>query len=163
MTKSKFEVGDRVSTPFGKGYVKAILASVPPGEGGSGYTKIMVTVGPYSDDMTFAWWELKRLVKKKKRYVIVRSYAAGAAAGYLKKQSKDGKRVTLSNSRRLWYWKGAASLHELANKGVTCPNECKFPAELIGDHEIVGVCEILSVTEVARKNIAAVPVWSAHG
>lgn len=99
--------------------------------------------------------------KTNKKYVIVRSYAAGVCAGYLETQSKDGKRVTLSKSRRLWYWKGAASLHQLANEGVKYPNECKFPAELIGKHEVVDACEILDVTPKAMASINSVPNWSA--
>lgn len=98
---------------------------------------------------------------KKKKYVIVRSYQAGVAAGYIESQSKDGKQVTLSHSRRLWYWKGAASLHQLANEGVKYPSECKFPAELNGMHQIVDVCEILETTKKAQESIASVPVWSA--
>jgi len=99
--------------------------------------------------------------KKAKRYVIVRSYAAGVCAGYLEAQSKDGKRVTLSKSRRLWYWKGAASLHQLANEGVKSPNECKFPAELAGSHDMPDVCEVLDVTIEAQASISGVPVWRA--
>lgn len=41
-------------------------------------------------------------------YVIIRTYSAGVHAGYL--ESRNGKEVTLKNSRRLWYWDGAASL-----------------------------------------------------
>lgn len=98
---------------------------------------------------------------KNKRYVIVRSYAAGVSAGYLEKQSKDGKRVWLSKSRRIWYWKGAASLHELANEGVKYPDECKVPAPLKGMHEIMEACEILDVTPKAKKSIQSIPIWSA--
>ena len=98
---------------------------------------------------------------KKMKYVIVRSDAAGVCAGYLESQSKDGKRVTLVKSRRLWYWKGAASLHQLANEGVKYPNECKFPAEREGKHDMPNVCEVLDVTEKAKMSIAGVPVWSA--
>ncbi len=101
----------------------------------------------------------KKSVKTKKRYVIIRSYAAGVAAGYLEKQSVDGKRVWLSHSRRIWYWKGAASLHQLANEGVKFPLECKFPAELIGLHELTDCCEILEVTPEAQASIAGVPIW----
>ena len=99
--------------------------------------------------------------KKQKRYVLVRSYAAGVCAGYLEDQSKDGKRVKLSQSRWLWYWKGAASLHQLANEGVKYPNECKFPAVLEGMHDMPDVCEVLDVTPKAEACIAAVPVWQA--
>lgn len=96
--------------------------------------------------------------KKGKRYVIVRTYSAGVFAGNL--ESRKGKEAVVSNARRLWYWKGAASLSQLANEGVTCPNECKFPAP-VSRVELTEVIEVLDVTEAARKNIAAVPEWRA--
>ena len=99
--------------------------------------------------------------QKKLKNVIARSRDAGVCAGYLKSQSKDGKQVVLVESRRLWYWKGAASLHQLANEGVKHPNECKFPAVLLGDHQMTEVCEVLSVSKVGQASIAAVPVWKA--
>ena len=52
----------------------------------------------------------------KLKYVIVRTYSAGVFAGNLK--SRDGKEVTLTNARRLWYWSGAASLSQLAVAGT---------------------------------------------
>lgn len=63
---------------------------------------------------------------EKKPYVIVRTYSAGVFAGFL--ESKKGKEVVVRQARRLWYWKGAASLSQLAVDGVSCPLECKFPA-----------------------------------
>lgn len=94
---------------------------------------------------------------KKKRYVIVRTYSAGVFAGYLK--SKKGQEVILEKARRLWRWKGAASLSQLAMEGSKYPNECKFPCE-VDSIELTQAIEILSVTEKSRKNIASVPVWS---
>lgn len=93
---------------------------------------------------------------KKKRYVIVRTYSAGVFAGYL--ESRKGQEVVLSKARRLWYWKGAASLSQFAMEGVACPNECKFPCE-VDSVELTQAIEILDVTEKARLNIKNVPVW----
>ena len=59
--------------------------------------------------------------------VLIRTYSAGVFAGYLK--SRKGQEVILEKARRLWYWKGAASLSQLAIDGVSSPQECKFPAE----------------------------------
>ena len=66
--------------------------------------------------------------------------------------------VVLLNARRLWNWKGAASLSQLAMEGVTCPNECKFPCE-VARVELLQAIEILDVTDAARENIARVPTW----
>ena len=47
-------------------------------------------------------------------YVIVRSHTAGVHAGYL--SNREGDRITLLQSRRLWRWCGA-SLSQVANYG----------------------------------------------
>lgn len=91
-------------------------------------------------------------------YVIVRSHSAGVFAGYLK-QKKEAN-VILLNARRLWYWKGAASLSQLSQEGVKCPDECMFPCE-VPSVELDGVCEVLPVSEEAKKSIASVNVWKA--
>lgn len=96
--------------------------------------------------------------KSEHRWVIVRSAEAGVFFGEL--GERNGNTVVLHSSRRLWYWSGAASLSELSVKGVKNPLECKFPIA-VEDHEIFGVCEILQVTEEAKKSIYSVPVWSA--
>lgn len=91
----------------------------------------------------------------KKRYVVVRTYSAGVFAGYL--QSRKGKEVKLTNARRIWYWKGAASLSQLAIDGVTCPDECKFAIPVTV--ELTEVIEILDTTNKAQKCIESVKEW----
>ena len=94
---------------------------------------------------------------KKGQFCIVRTYSAGVFAGYF--QSRKGQEVSLKKARRLWYWKGAASLSQLAIDGVKCPGECKFPAAV--DVELMQAIEILPVTKKAQKIIESVPVWTA--
>ncbi len=94
----------------------------------------------------------------KKKYVIVRTYSAGVFAGYIK--SRKGQEVILEKARRLWYWKGAASLSQLAVDGVSCPQECKFPAE-VSKIELLQAIEILDVTPKAQKSIASVEIWKS--
>lgn len=91
------------------------------------------------------------------KYVIVRTYSAGVFAGILKE--REGKEAVLTEVRRIWHWAGAASLSELAQRGTSRPNECKFPAPV--DHELLTeVIEILEVSQIARQSIEEVPVWS---
>ena len=92
--------------------------------------------------------------------VIVRSTNAGVFYGEL--VSRDGDTVTLRNARRTWYWSGAATLSELATKGPGKPDQCKFPAPTVGEHVVLGVCEIIPTTEEARTAIEAVPVWTVR-
>jgi len=91
-------------------------------------------------------------------YVIVRTFSAGVFAGEL--ALREGKEVTLKNARRLWYWSGAASLSELAQRGTCRPNECKFPVA-VSQVILTEAIEILSVTDEARASIESVKAWTA--
>lgn len=88
---------------------------------------------------------------------IFRTYSAGVFAGYMG-EIFSKKHMIVHNARRLWYWKGAASLSQLAIDGVKYPDECKFP-EAVSKIELTEVIEILDVTEKAKKSIESVPVW----
>ena len=90
------------------------------------------------------------------KYVVVRSKDSGVHAGYLK--SQDGDTVNLVDARRIWYWKGAASLSQLAMEGTSAPDECKFPAPVLAI-QILGVCEVIDTTERARESIQGVTSW----
>jgi hypothetical protein len=98
----------------------------------------------------------KETVKKKNKYVIARTHSAGVFAGVL--ESRKGQEVVLRNARRIWYWKGAASLSQLAMEGTSCPNECKFPIA-VNRVELLQVIEILDCTLKAKISIESVPVW----
>ena len=89
-------------------------------------------------------------------YVIIRTYSAGVFAGTLKR--KVGNEVELHDARRIWYWKGAASLSQLAEEGTSAPTECQFPAE-VSKVLLIGVIEILKVSDKAKKSIKEVPIW----
>lgn len=92
-----------------------------------------------------------------KKYVMCRTYSAGVFAGYLKK--RVGKEVTLVKARRIYYWDGAASLSELAMRGTSKPQNCKFPCEV--DEVVLTECiELIPITNAARESIERVPVWS---
>ncbi|NTU49280.1 MAG: hypothetical protein HGA87_00260 [Desulfobulbaceae bacterium] len=96
------------------------------------------------------------MTKEITSYVIVRTASAGVFAGYLK--LREGREVTLTSARRLWYWSGAASLSQLANDGVSNPDKCKFPAE-VPEVLLLEAIEILPASEQAKISIKEVPVW----
>ena len=91
------------------------------------------------------------------KYQIVRTARAGVFAGMV---TRKGTEATIKNARRLWYWKGAASLSELAVRGVKYPNECKFPSP-VASITVTEVIEVLDTTKEARKIIEGVPEWKA--
>lgn len=99
----------------------------------------------------------KKAATRKRKYVIVRTYSAGVFAGEL--ESRVGREVVLRNARRLWYWDGAATLSELAQRGTSKPMKCKFPVA-VDRVELLESIEILDVTDAARKTIDEVPAWS---
>jgi hypothetical protein len=92
------------------------------------------------------------------QYCIVRTESAGVFAAVV--DQVEGDVVKLSHSRRLWYWRGAASLSELATRGTSRPSECKFPAS-VPSMVIRDWIELIPVSEEAKASIAAVPVWTA--
>ena len=92
--------------------------------------------------------------------VIVRTRSAGVFAGHLSDQ--DGMAGRILNARRLWYWDGAASLSELATKGPSKPQNCKFPTA-VPWIDVTEIIEVLPLSSDAMVAINAVPVWSENG
>ena len=95
---------------------------------------------------------------KKSGYSIVRCNGAGVFMAQVVSRSKDGLQAKLKDSRRLWYWSGAASLSQLAVEGTKKPSDCKFPVAM-SEQDVTGVLEIIPVTDAAFKSISSVPVW----
>lgn len=91
------------------------------------------------------------------KHCIVRTYSAGVFAGIV--AEIDGKTARVANARRLWYWRGAASLSQMAQSGTSDPMGCKFPCP-VDEVVLTEVIEILPTTEAARASIGAVPVWA---
>ncbi len=96
------------------------------------------------------------MAKKKVQYSIVRCQGAGVFMAVV--VERKGTEATLRDSRRLWYWAGAASLSQLAVEGTKKPDECKFPIAM-PEQEVTGVLEVIPVTDAAKKSIDGVKVW----
>jgi hypothetical protein len=96
-------------------------------------------------------------------FVIVRTHLAGVFAGYIKArkycENNGGLEVTMTLTRRIWYWDGAATLSQLAMEGTSKPENCKFPGG-VSEITLPSVIEIIPCTETAKKSILGVPVWS---
>ena len=80
--------------------------------------------------------------------VLVRTYSAGVHVGEL--ESRSGQEVTLKNARRIWYWKGANTLNEIANKGVSKGSKI---SDAVSSIILTQAIEILPVTDAARLAI----------
>jgi hypothetical protein len=97
-------------------------------------------------------------IVKNNLYVIVRTCSAGVHAGTL--VSRKGKEVVLKNTRRIWFWNGAASLSEMAISGVKKPCECKFSVT-IPENTLTEAIEIMPCTKTSIASIKGVPEWTA--
>lgn len=98
---------------------------------------------------------LKSIEESIGKRVIVRSTNAGVFYGTL--SEKEGQEVELKDCRRLWYWGGAASLHQLAAEGVTNPADCKFTMRIASINLLE--IEIIPCTERAITSIESVEEW----
>jgi len=96
---------------------------------------------------------------KAKTKTMVRSGSAGVFYGEV--VTRKGKEVKLKNARRVWYWAGAATLSELAMKGTSEPENCKFPCA-VKEVILTGVDELIPMTAKAVKSLDSVKEWSAH-
>ena len=90
------------------------------------------------------------------RYVIVRTYSAGVHAGILK--SHTGGEVTLTDARRIWYWKGAASLSELSQHGIYHDGS-KIPCA-VPEIVLTEAIEVIPCSDKARESIVTCPEWT---
>lgn len=93
------------------------------------------------------------------QYVLVRTYSAGVHFGYLAERNSTlaGIEVKLLKARRVYFWKGAATLSQMANDGVKNPSECKF-TQAVESIDLVAI-EIIPITEKASINLNKVAVW----
>jgi len=96
-------------------------------------------------------------LKKGLTYCIIRTYSAGVFSGWIDRKIK-GKINTIFDSRRIWYWEGAASLSQLANDGTKKPDKCKF-SQLINETDLTEIIEIIPCLQKAKESIEGVFVW----
>jgi len=89
-------------------------------------------------------------------FVIVRTYSAGVYFGWLKEEKKD--ECILANARNVWYWKGAATLLQMAVDGVNSPDECKF-SKTVSQIKLKNVIAIIECTKEAQDNLTSVKIW----
>lgn len=90
------------------------------------------------------------------KYYIVRGDRSGVFAGNIKE--RNGREVTITDVRRLWYWAGACSISQLALDGTAKPEDCKFTVTL-DEITILDAIEIIPCTNKAEKSIRGVAEW----
>lgn len=76
--------------------------------------------------------------------VVVRTYSAGVHIGEL--VAKQGKEVALKDAHRLWYWKGAFTLNQVATDGVKKGSKVGAAVPAI---ELTEAIEIIPISDAA--------------
>jgi len=90
--------------------------------------------------------------------VIVRTYSAGVF--YARLASRADGEALLIDSRRVWRWKGASELTDLAVNGPRDPSECKISPE-VDERLVLDVIEIIPCSPEAVRVIDGVPAWTS--
>lgn len=84
------------------------------------------------------------------KFVVVRTYSAGVHVGRL--AAATGKVVTLNDARRVWRWRGANTLHELATHGAD--ESYTRISEPVSAIMLTEAIEIMPCTEAAERNLS---------
>ena len=93
----------------------------------------------------------KKSVSKSPEIVVVRTYSAGVHIGEL--VSRKGSEVTLRNACRLWRWRGANTLHEVALRGVA--DEHTRISERVTGITLTGAIEVIPATVEAAATFGS--------
>lgn len=87
-------------------------------------------------------------------YVLIRTYASGVHVGILKEYDPNTRHAFLTDTRRIFYWNGAFTLHAVATNGI---KEGKMPIT-IPEIMLSDVLEIIKCTDVASESLKNFPV-----
>ena len=83
-------------------------------------------------------------------FVIVRTNSAGVHCGYLRERS--GTEVTLVEARRIWRWRGANTIHELALRG--CDQAYSRISEAVPEITLTEGIEVVPCSPMAQDNLS---------
>lgn len=88
--------------------------------------------------------------RRSEQFVVVRCYGAGVHVGTL--VSVDGKQVVLRDARRLWRWRGANTLHEVAMTGVSTTEYTRL-SEPVPEITLLDAIEVIPATDAAKATL----------
>jgi len=97
-------------------------------------------------------------MKSNNNKFIVRCDRSGVFFGEI--ENRNGREVTMTNVRQLWYWDGAAALPQLALEGVSNPRSCKFTV-VLEELTVLDAIELIPCTDKAVESINNVAEWRA--
>lgn len=85
--------------------------------------------------------------------VIVRSRDAGVHVGTLVRQDRDV--VELASCARVWRWRGARTLHEMALRGIDTAEVSGYTrvSESVAKVTLTGCCEVIACSDEVSSSI----------
>ena len=92
------------------------------------------------------------------QFYIVRANEAGVFFGKI--QSSSDRGVTMTDVRKIFYWKGACAVEELAVNGTKCPDECKLTV-IVPRMFIANPIQIIPCTDKATDILSRIQIWKA--
>ena len=94
------------------------------------------------------------------RKAIIRARDAGVHYGTV--VSITGRTVVLRNARRIWRWRGAMTLSDLATSSTPalCPDHTRI-APKVKRLAVLDACEVICTTKGAQSRIKKVKPWRA--
>lgn len=89
---------------------------------------------------------------------IIRCYDAGVFFGEVKEVSSDanGLNVRLANTRKIWYWHGAAAVEQLSQDG--CDDNSRLTIA-VPELVVANAVQIIPCSDKAIANIEAKVEW----
>lgn len=95
------------------------------------------------------------------QYCVIRTRDAGVHMGTLREctPTAAGAAVVLTSARRLWRWRGANSLHEVATVGVS--KEWTRISTVVESILLTQAIEVIPCTTKARKTLDLDGVWGS--
>ena len=90
--------------------------------------------------------------------VLIRTSRAGVFFGTLSNYDDTTRTAEITNTRRIYYWDGAASLSQMATEGVTNPEACKFTV-IVPQMMVMEVIEVIPCSYKAIISIESVKIW----
>lgn len=88
--------------------------------------------------------------------VVVRGIQSGVFFGTL--VDRNGQEVELSNCRNIWSWDGAANLNQIAVDGIANLENSRI-SMTVDSIVLTDICEIISLTDKAIKNLEGAREW----
>ena len=92
--------------------------------------------------------------EKQDQKYIVRCDRAGVF--YANVTKREGSEAELSNARRIYYWRGAATLSQLANEGCSAQSQITVSVPTM---TVLGVIEVIPCSEKAVKVLDGIREW----